>query len=494
MATLNASIINIANPILAAEFGVAMAQIQWVTTIYLIVTSAFMLMFGQLGDRVGAHKIYIMGIATFMVGSLTCVVVNGLILLLIGRAIQGLGAAMMVATSMGLIANIFPLRQRGTAMGINVTLVGLGNVAGPVVGGLVLANASWQAVFLVSMPFAFVSFIMAVLWLRSPIPKNIKGTVNIRGSLLFAGAITSLIIFLSGGFAGQEWFAFILLVFVLVFVLTERKEKTPLLDPVLLKNRRFMLGNLIAFLSYCAYMMLLFQLPFFLGTVWDIPVDAVGMLIMVSALCLAISGPIAGIVSDRFGALKVMPLALVAVVVCTIAAFFLSGDRAIGLFIFIMILAGLGMGFLNTPNNSDIMTAAGRERSSYASGFVGTNRNLAFCVGTALSASVFALGSTLTHTIPALAEMLAQDATLEYLASFRSVLSVCLLLVLVSLMICLYLKYSKKSEKDTIPSVQIRGQSMNLVTKDVPSTVPKAARATFDTLKKSIDLSEGTNE
>ncbi|MDR1713944.1 MAG: MFS transporter, partial [Coriobacteriales bacterium] len=138
--TVNASSVNIANPVLRGEFGVTMEQVQWVTTIYLIIVSSSMLLLGRVGDRVGSHRVYITGLAVFTVGSLVCGFSGNFVMLLAGRGVQAVGAAMLLATSMGLVATIFPLEQRGMAMGLNVLMVGLGNMCGPALGGLILAQ------------------------------------------------------------------------------------------------------------------------------------------------------------------------------------------------------------------------------------------------------------------------------------------------------------------------------------------------------------------
>ena len=450
MSTLNNSIVNIANPILAADFGVTMAQIQWVATIYLIVTTSLMLLFGRIGDRIGSHKIYITGIATFTVGSLACSLVNGFVPLLLARALQGTGAAMQLSVGMGLVATIFPLKQRGRAMGTMMIMVGLGNVAGPVVGGLVLAYASWHYIFLLSVPFGLVAFFMAAFWLRSPVPRKPGITMPLKSALLFTAAITCLIVFLSGGVAGRGWFGLVFCVGVVLLVLVEKRAKSPLFERSLLRNRRFILGNFIATLTYCAHMMLIFQLPFFLDTVWAIPVSTMGLLMMVSALTLAVGGPVSGYLSDRFGAFRVMIPALGAMVLSFGCAFLLGGEPNIGLFVVLMVLAGAGMGFFNTPNNADIMTAAGREHSSFASGFVGTNRNLGFCVGTALSAGVFHLGHNLAGSFSDLTGIVFETEAALHVFSFTVVLVASVALVCVAVGFCAYLvRTTRKREAET---------------------------------------------
>ena len=451
MASINNSIVNIANPVMAAEFGVSMAQIQWVATIYLIVTSSMTVFFGRMGGRLGAHRMYIFGVAAFTLGSLACSLVDQLQFLLMTRAIQGLGAAMMVSVSIGLVATIFPQAERGRAMGINALMVGLGSVTGPTVGGLVLSVGSWHSIFLLGVPFGLTTLVFALLWLRSPLPRNKEISLGLGSALLLMAAIACLVMFLNGGFDGQQWFGLACIILVIGFIFVERRSAQPLLAPALLKNKRFILGNIIAILSYAAQMMMTFQIPFFLETIWAIPVGNVGFLMMASALTMAISGPLSGIVADRFGAFKVMIPALISVGLGLTIAFFLGPVPIIWLFIIMMVLMGAGMGFFNTPNNSDIMTAAGRENSSFASGFVGTCRTLAFCIGTALSASIFQWATSISADFSSVTGIMLATPVDLHRFSFTVVLVFAITLVFASLGLCIYLVLTSKKKIETIP-------------------------------------------
>jgi EmrB/QacA subfamily drug resistance transporter len=432
-ATFNSGSVNILNPVLAGEFGLQQAQVQWVMTLYLLIVSSLMLLFGQVSDRVGSHRIYIVGVFVFTAGSLFCGFSPAFLPLLIGRSIQAVGAAMMLATSMALMSTVFPPNQRGMALGLSVLMIGLGNMSGPALGGLILAVAPWPVLFLVNVPIGLASFLMAAVWLRSPVAAQKQSPpFDIIGALLMIAVIASLILFFSGGFEGSRWFGLLLLVAFPLFLIFERRHKAPLLDFALLRSRRFSLGNLVSFFSYTAVMMLGFQLPFLLEDVWMMPVGQAGLLLTVSAISMAVSGPISGMVSDRFGAMRVMPAALAASTVAVGLAMFLGAHLALPLFIACTALNGLGMGFLNTPNNSEIMGAASREKSGYAGGFVSMNRNLAFCIGTSLSAGVF-------HVVEGLAlpSLGAADA---HLAGMRAAFAVAAVLLVISLAVCLYLR------------------------------------------------------
>ncbi|MDR2715045.1 MAG: MFS transporter [Coriobacteriales bacterium] len=440
MSTLNASSIHIANPILASEFGISMGQVQWVTTIYLIVLGSFMLLAGRIGDRIGSHRIYITGAWVFATGSLLCGFSPGFEFLLGARAVQALGGALMMATSMGLVVTLFPQKQRGRALGVTVLMVGIGNLLGPSLGGLVLSVAPWHLLFFINVPFMCITALLAALFLRSPVPKQVDAPpLDKFGALLLAGIISTLILGISGSFTGSHWFLGALILLVPLFLYVERRQKQPLLEISLLRNQRFSLGNLIAFFTYAANIMIAFQLPFFLQNLWNMPVANAGLVLMVSAIAMGLMGPVAGFLSDHLGAMRVMPIALSLIVAAFCLAFFIPAEQNVIFVIGYLALIGLGMGLLNTPNNSEIMTAAGRKFSSYASGFVGTNRNLAFCLGTGASAGLFGLFTGLFAP-----SFTAGDT---YLLAFRCIVAVSLIFSLISLSIFLYLRRAQKAQE-----------------------------------------------
>ncbi|MDR1603421.1 MAG: MFS transporter [Gracilibacteraceae bacterium] len=433
MAGINASSLNVANPVLGDFFQIELSEVQWVTTIYLLVVSVLMLLLGRIGDRVGGHKIYLGGLIVFSAGSICCGFSATLTTLILSRVLQAVGAAMLMATGMGIIINVFPLSQRGMALGINVLVVALGNMCGPSLGGLILTHYDWPLIFFVNVPFGLLSLLLGLRCLRSSVPpEQNPPPLDIRGALLLGVIISALILFFTGGFAGSRAFIILFLLTLPVFALAEKKHAAPLWDFALMANRRFSLGNLVAFFSYCANMSAAFLFPFFLVDVWHLPVSAVGGLVMIGAICMAITAPLAGIVSDRIGALRLMPAALAILLAGLLVLFFLGPEPAPLHFALGLGLMSCGMGTLNTPNNSEIMTAAGRKYAGYAGGFVATNRNLAFCIGTAASAGAFTiLRRYFALTLP---------ETEAYLSALRCIIAGASLLALISLGICLYLK------------------------------------------------------
>jgi MFS family permease len=259
-----------------------------------------------------------------------------------------------------------------------------------------------------------------------------KEKLDIPGAVLLAVCVTSLILCLSGGFEGSRWFGLLFVVFLPIFLVVEKRQQSPLWDFDLMRNKRFSLGNLVTFLSYSANMLVGFLFPFFIEAVWGFPVGVTGLFLMISPICMAVSAPFAGMLSDRVGALKIMPISLL-LFICGLVLILFWGEQPVyPLFIGALILTGLGMGILNTPNNSEIMTAAGQKYAGYAGGFVATNRNLAFCLGTAASAGLFTVFQRYFET--------TSSFSAAYVTAFHVITVIGIVIAVLSLGVCLWLR------------------------------------------------------
>ena len=144
-----------------------MKEVQWVSIAYMLVITATLLFFGQYGDRIGGQKVYAYGFLVFTGGSLLCSLSSALSYLVASRIFQAFGASMMMATGAGIISNSFPPEEKGKALGLTSSMVGIGNMAGPVVGGLVLAHWGWPYIFLINLPLGLLGFYLALKHLPS---------------------------------------------------------------------------------------------------------------------------------------------------------------------------------------------------------------------------------------------------------------------------------------------------------------------------------------
>ena len=157
MSTLDGSIVNIALPVISEDLGVEMNQSEWIVSVYLMAICVFLLFFGKVGDSIGKIKVFKIGTIVFIIGSFLCGIPGSLPLLLFARVVQAIGASMTMATSNGIITEIFPQSERGRALGLIGSFVSLGAIAGPGIGGVILSHFGWSYIFWINVPVGIVT-------------------------------------------------------------------------------------------------------------------------------------------------------------------------------------------------------------------------------------------------------------------------------------------------------------------------------------------------
>ncbi|KRN08495.1 major facilitator superfamily permease [Lacticaseibacillus paracasei subsp. tolerans DSM 20258] len=156
MSTLDGSIVNIALPVMSRDLHIPMNQAEWVVSIYLMMICGLLLFFGRLGDSIGKIKVFRVGMVLFLIGSLFAGFNNSLALLLAARIVQATGASMTMANNNGIVTEIFPMNERGRALGLIGSFVSIGAIAGPGIGGLILGQLPWGDIFLINIPIGLV--------------------------------------------------------------------------------------------------------------------------------------------------------------------------------------------------------------------------------------------------------------------------------------------------------------------------------------------------
>ena len=385
MSTLDGSILNIANPSIAESLKADMQQVQWVVTVYMLVVTASLIFFGRLGDRLGSEKVYSSGFLIFALGSFLCSLSPTLALLIACRVVQAIGASMMMATGMGIISNTFPAQERGKALGLTGMIVGLGNMTGPGLGGFLVAEFSWPVLFLINVPIGLIGFWLGIRYLpQQQHNPNLFGH-DLPGTIIFALLIGLLIY---GVANAKVWIVFVLLLIPL-FCWVEKRSSQPILDFELFKIKNFSYGMIMASGIYITQMTVLFLLPFFMEEIFRLNPSLSGMLMTVTPICMAITAPLAGTLSDKIGSRKILSLSLF-IATCSFITFSTLHDQFEPIKIMIgLALLGMGMGMFGSPNNSSIFSSVPKEKAGYVGGFISMVRNLCFAVGTAGSVSVF---------------------------------------------------------------------------------------------------------
>jgi EmrB/QacA subfamily drug resistance transporter len=389
ISTLDGSILNIANPSIARDLNLQIENVEWVVTAYLLVITSSLIFFGRLGDKKGSNKIYTWGFLLFTLGSLGCSLSRSLLMLIATRMFQGIGASMMMATGIGIVANTFPSDERGKALGLTGTMVALGNMLGPSLGGLLLARFQWPVIFLINIPIGLIGFYLGYRYLPDEHQNQEIQSYDIRGTLLLASVVTVLILALSGSKAIN----FILLgvsgLLLLLFCRWESNTLYPLLDFDLFKNKPFVYGNLTAVVVYSTQTSVFFLLPFYMETVLAFSPAYSGLMMTITPVVMAVIAPLAGYFSDKIGSARIISLSLLFLTASFLVLSTLGTTHTNIIIGGGLVLLGIGMGMFGSPNTSSILGSIPRGKTGYGGGFISTNRNLSYSLGISSSVLLF---------------------------------------------------------------------------------------------------------
>jgi EmrB/QacA subfamily drug resistance transporter len=393
MSTLDGSIVNVALPTMAKSLHVTSGAIAWVVSVYLIAISATMLLFGRLGDIWGKTTIFLFGIALFSVGSLLCGMTHSFSVLLIARIIQAIGAAGMMANSQGIITHVFPPNERGRALGLSGTFVALGSLAGPSLGGIIIAYTSWEYIFWINVPVGIVVFFLGIKLLPHA-GKNTDEKVDLAGALLFITTIVLLFGALgqiqSVGFKNPVVLSCLVISMILfiIFLRVENKTGMPLLELKLFQNKWFSVSIICGFISFVAIFCSNIVMPFYLQDILSFTPGQAGAFLSIYPLVLALTAPISGYLSDKIGS-EILTLA--GLILTSTGLFLMSTLNehpsyvAMGIFVALM---SLGNGLFQSPNTSLIMSTLPKNKLGIGGGVNAFVRNLGMICGITLATTL----------------------------------------------------------------------------------------------------------
>ncbi len=394
MGQLDASIVTLAFPTLGRDFQASVGDVAWVGLSYLLVLVATVAAVGRVADMVGRKLLYVYGFIVFVVGSGLCGLAPNLIWLDVFRAIQALGAAMLQANSVAIIADAVPRHRLGQAIGIQGAAQALGLSLGPVVGGLLIALGGWRLIFLVNVPVGIVGTVLG--WLLIPRSRRLqtRTAFDWPGLVLFVPAIASLLVALSYG-NQLGWTSPIVLalgggvaVLGILFLRRQARVRHPMIDLSLFRRPAFATGISSGLLSYLVLFGTLFIVPYYLETVRHLSVGHTGLELTVMPVAIGLVAPFAGRSADRIGS---RPLTVAGMAMAGTSFVMMALFHATTL-AFILELAGLGagLGAFTPANNASIMAAAPRAQSGLAGGMLNMTRALGTALGLAMSGLILA--------------------------------------------------------------------------------------------------------
>jgi len=387
------SSINIALPSIGREFAMDAILLGWVATSYLLAAAVFLVPFGRIADIYGRKKIFTYGISIYTLASLLAALSPSALVLIAFRVLQGIGSAMIFGTGVAMLTSVFPARERGRALGINVAAVYLGLSIGPFLGGLLTQQLGWRSIFLANVPLGL--FVIALtLWKLTGEWAEAKGErFDGLGSILYILTLVAIMY----GFSQLAtmtgvWLVLVGLIGLGAFIAWEMRQEHPVFNILLLRtNRTFMFSNIAALINYSATFAVAFLLSLYLQYVKGLSPQTAGFVMVIQPAVQAAFSPFAGRLSDRVEPQIVSSIGMALTAIGLALFAFINETTALGFIVADLILVGIGFGIFSSPNTNAVMSSVERRYYGVASATVGTMRLVGMMFSMGIAMLIFAV-------------------------------------------------------------------------------------------------------
>lgn len=396
-ASLGQTIVSTAMPIMVADLG-GMDHMTWIITAYLLASTIGAPMAGKLSDLYGRKVVLQGGILIFVVGAVICGTAGSMEMLILGRAIQGLGGGSLIVTCMTTVGDLLPPRERGKAQGMLGAAFGVSTVIGPLLGGAIVQSIGWHWIFFVNLPVGVAAFVVLNRALPMQVEKSTR-PVDYMGAVLLAALLGAIVLLPNAGraYGWGSGEAAGLIVFtalaLLGFTLTERRAAEPILPLSLFRNNTFLVINAVGFLVGMGMFGTITFLPLFLQIVKGVTPTTSGLFLVPMMGGLIVSSQMAGRIMSASGRYKLMPTLSTGVLALALLA--MSGIGAASSLWFIggvMVLVGVGLGPVFAVGVAAIQNAVPRGMMGVGTASTNMFRLIGGSVGTALFGAMFSAG------------------------------------------------------------------------------------------------------
>lgn len=399
LSSLGTSIANVALPTLAQAFNASFQQVQWVVLAYLLAITTLIVSVGRLGDIFGRRRLLLGGIFLFTTASVLCGVAPSLGLLLAARGAQGLGAALMLALTMALVAETVPKARTGSAMGLLGTMSAVGTALGPSLGGVLIAGLGWQAIFLVNLPLGILAFLLTQRCLPADRqePKTDRPRFDLIGTLLLALTLAAyaLAMTMGRGHFGALNGGLLLAAGIGcgLFVFSQQKVASPLLRLAAFRDPALGASLAINVLVATVIMATFVVGPFYLSRSLGLSAATVGMVMSIGPAISILAGVVAGRVVDRWGTASMVIVGLVAMAAGAVALSLLPAMCGVVGYVVAIAILTPGYQLFQAANNTAVMLDVPADQRGVISGLLSLSRNLGLVTGASMMGAVFALAA-----------------------------------------------------------------------------------------------------
>lgn len=399
LSSLGVSIANVALPTLTQAFSASFQEVQWVIIAYLLAITIMIVSVGRLGDIQGHRQVLLAGILLFTLASILCGLAPTLWMLVAARALQGLGAAILMALTVALVRETVPKERTGSAMGLLGTMSAIGTALGPSLGGVLIAGSGWRAIFLIMAPLGLLTFLLArrTLPLRGKPMKTEENGFDGLGTVLLGITLAAYALAVTVGGGRFDRFNMVLALAAAVggvfFLLAEAKGKSPLIRLGAFRDRVLSASLAMNALVSTVMMATLVVGPFYLSRALGLNEALVGLVMSIGPIISALSGVPAGRIVDRLGAPFVVIVGLIDMAAGTFALSVLPAMFGLAGYVVAIAILTPGYQLFQAANNTAVMMDVSPDQRGVISGLLSLSRNLGLITGASVMGAVFAFAS-----------------------------------------------------------------------------------------------------
>jgi EmrB/QacA subfamily drug resistance transporter len=389
----NSASINVALPTIGKEFAMDAVTMGWVATAYLLASGVFLIPFGRWADIWGRRKIYQFGAIAILLGSLFTVLAPSSGWLIGARGFTGLGAAMILATGVAILSAVYPVEERGKALGINAGALHLGLTMGPLAGGFMIQSWGWRSIFISVVPYCLLLLLATTLVWRREWADAKGDKFDWTGMLVYnIGLICLMLGFSKITFGWGQGLTAVGAILIVGFVLFENRVQSPILDMRLFRsNRMFSLSNLAGLAHYVGTFAVTLLLSLYLQNVKGLSAKQAGMVLVAQPIVMAILSPVAGKLSDKFEPRVLASIGVVFTIVPLILFALMTQASTITYIYTSLIILGFGYAFFSSPNTTAVMSSVEKKVYGVASATMGTMRMGGSSISMAITMMFFAI-------------------------------------------------------------------------------------------------------
>ncbi|MGO2864609.1 DHA2 family efflux MFS transporter permease subunit [Corynebacterium casei] len=435
MVLMDQTIVAVATPDIMANFDTEFDQVVWVTSIYLLCMVVPLLFTGRLGDRFGQARMFQLGITVFVLAALAASLAPNLAVLLIARAVQGLGAAILTPQTMAVINRIFPQDARGPALGVWGAVGSVASLVGPVLGGFIISTFGWRGVFVLHLPLGIAALVLSAMWVPR-LPTYARSIDKLSVVVTLVGMSAAVIAIQQGPGLGWPWWTIVLLIagialiawFVRLQATATSGNTEPLVPLPLFKNRNYSLGAFSISTMGFAVASQMLPIMMWFQTGRGLTSAEAGLMMVPMAVAAGLGSPLVGPLADRIKPRLLSVIGFASVIASLVwIAGIMYLDASLFWFVGASALLGVGNAFVWAPNSVTAMRTVDLKYMGAASGVYNTTRQVgavvgAAAVGAAMQVGAASLGLSQAMAVSLLLPALVMVAGLIAVACFENTL------------------------------------------------------------------------